>query len=76
MSSVSWSQDLKVTALYSGNLSVSIGHSTSATGSYRFWINLQSRYDLEIENDQLGDVLHGIRPLRPLADSLARDETE
>ncbi len=31
--------------------------------SERFWINLQSRYDLEIEKDRLGDVLDGIRPL-------------
>jgi len=31
--------------------------------SERFWINLQSRYDLEIERDRLGDVLDGIRPL-------------
>ncbi len=31
--------------------------------SERFWINLQSRYDLEIEKDRLGDALEGIRPL-------------
>ena len=31
--------------------------------SERFWINLQSRYDLEIEKDRLGDALDGIRPL-------------
>jgi addiction module HigA family antidote len=31
--------------------------------SERFWINLQSRYDLEVEKDRLGDVLDGIRPL-------------
>lgn len=31
--------------------------------SERFWINLQSRYDLEIERDRLGDALDGIRPL-------------
>jgi len=30
--------------------------------SERFWINLQSRYDLEIERDRLGDALDGIRP--------------
>ena len=31
--------------------------------SERFWINLQSRYDLEVEKDRLGDALEGIRPL-------------
>jgi addiction module HigA family antidote len=31
--------------------------------SERFWINLQSRYDLEIEKDRLGDALDRIRPL-------------
>ena len=31
--------------------------------SERFWINLQSRYDLEVEKDRLGDELEGIRPL-------------
>jgi addiction module HigA family antidote len=32
--------------------------------SERFWINLQARYDLEVEKDRLGDALDGIRPLR------------
>ena len=31
--------------------------------SVRFWINLQSRYDLEIEKDRLGEALDDIRPL-------------
>jgi addiction module HigA family antidote len=31
--------------------------------SERFWINLQARYDLEVEKDRLGDVLEGIHPL-------------
>lgn len=31
--------------------------------SERFWMNLQSRYDLEIEKDRLGSVLEGIQPL-------------
>lgn len=31
--------------------------------SERFWINLQARYDLEVEKDRLGDVLKRIRPL-------------
>lgn len=31
--------------------------------SERFWINLQSRYDLEVEKGRLGDALDGIRPL-------------
>ena len=31
--------------------------------SERFWINLQSRYDLEIEKDRLGPVLDDIQPL-------------
>ena len=31
--------------------------------SERFWMNLQARYDLEVEKDRLGDALDGIRPL-------------
>jgi addiction module HigA family antidote len=31
--------------------------------SERFWMNLQSRYDLEIEKDRLGPTLDDIRPL-------------
>jgi addiction module HigA family antidote len=31
--------------------------------SDRFWINLQSRYDLEIERDQIGPALDAITPL-------------
>ncbi len=31
--------------------------------SERFWLNLQSRYDLEIEKDRLGDALERIHPL-------------
>lgn len=31
--------------------------------SERFWMNLQTRYDLEIEKDRLGDALHEIHPL-------------
>ena len=30
--------------------------------SERFWMNLQSRYDLEIEKDRLGQVLDNIQP--------------
>ena len=29
-----------------------------------FWVNLQNRYDLEIEKDTLGDSLDSIRPLQ------------
>ena len=29
-----------------------------------FWINLQNRYDLEVERDVLGDALDRIRPLQ------------
>lgn len=29
----------------------------------QFWINLQARYDLEVEMDALGDSLDAIRPL-------------
>lgn len=29
-----------------------------------FWINLQNRYDLEVEKDVLGDSLDSIRPLQ------------
>jgi antitoxin HigA-1 len=31
--------------------------------SERFWMNLQGRYDLEIERDRLADTLDGISPL-------------
>jgi len=31
--------------------------------SERFWINLQARYDLEVEKDRLGAALEGINPL-------------
>lgn len=31
--------------------------------SERFWINLQSRYDLEVEKDHLADTLDQIHPL-------------
>jgi addiction module HigA family antidote len=31
--------------------------------SERFWMNLQSRYDLEVEKDRLGPVLDNIHPL-------------
>lgn len=29
----------------------------------RFWLNLQTRFDLEVEKDNLGNALDGIRPL-------------
>lgn len=32
--------------------------------SERFWINLQSRYDLEVERDRIGPLLAEIHPLR------------
>ena len=31
--------------------------------SERFWLNLQARYDLEVEKDRLGDTLDGVRPM-------------
>lgn len=31
----------------------------------RFWLNLQTRFDLEIEKDHLGDALDAIQPLKP-----------
>ena len=31
--------------------------------SERFWINLQARYDLELERDRLGSSLDAIKPL-------------
>jgi antitoxin HigA-1 len=31
--------------------------------SERFWMNLQARYDLEIERDRLGPALDDIRPM-------------
>lgn len=30
----------------------------------RFWLNLQTRYDLEVEKAHLGDKLEAIRPLQ------------
>jgi len=30
----------------------------------RFWLNLQTRYDLEFERDRLGSALDAITPLR------------
>lgn len=33
--------------------------------SERFWLNLQARYDLEIEKDRVGDTIE--RDIRPLA---------
>lgn len=30
--------------------------------SDRFWLNLQTRYDLEVERDRLGETLDGITP--------------
>jgi addiction module HigA family antidote len=30
----------------------------------RFWLNLQTRFDLEVEKDNLGSSLDDIRPLR------------
>lgn len=33
--------------------------------SERFWLNLQSRYDLEVERDRLGGALDQIQPLQP-----------
>ncbi|MGJ4074314.1 HigA family addiction module antitoxin [Corynebacterium macclintockiae] len=32
--------------------------------SAEFWINLQARYDLEVEMDALGDSLDSIQPLQ------------
>ena len=32
--------------------------------SERFWMDLQARYDLEIEKDRLGAALDGIQPLK------------
>lgn len=29
----------------------------------RFWLNLQTRYDLEVEKDHLGDALDDITPM-------------
>jgi addiction module HigA family antidote len=31
--------------------------------SERFWLNLQARYDLEVEKDRLGGTLDDIRPM-------------
>jgi antitoxin HigA-1 len=32
--------------------------------SDQFWLNLQTRYDLEVEKDALGDALDRIKPLQ------------
>ena len=29
----------------------------------RFWLNLQSRFDLEVERDEIGEALDAITPL-------------
>ena len=46
--------------------------------SERFWLNLQARYDLEIEKDRLGMELAAIEPLNVRAEArrrhLARDQ--
>ncbi len=34
------------------------------TTSERFWLNLQSRYDIEIERDHLAEILAEIEPLK------------
>ncbi len=31
----------------------------------RFWLNLQTRYDLEVERDRLAGALEAIHPLQP-----------
>ncbi len=33
--------------------------------SERFWLNLQARYDLELEKGRLGDALDNIKPMSP-----------
>lgn len=33
--------------------------------SERFWLNLQDRYDIEVERDRLGPALDEIQPLAP-----------
>ncbi|HTB71063.1 MAG TPA: HigA family addiction module antitoxin [Solirubrobacteraceae bacterium] len=33
--------------------------------SERFWLNLQDRYDIEVERDRLGPSLDEIQPLAP-----------
>jgi addiction module HigA family antidote len=30
----------------------------------RFWLNLQTRFDLEVERNHLGNILEGIEPLK------------
>jgi len=35
--------------------------------SDRFFLNLQNRYDLEVERDRLEDVLNNIKPLAAIA---------
>ena len=32
--------------------------------SERFWLNLQGRYEIELQRDRLGPVLEGIQPLK------------
>jgi hypothetical protein len=54
--------DLQLTAdLLGAGLLVGPGFGTAE----RFWMNLQTRYDLEIEKDRLGAVLDEIHPLSP-----------
>lgn len=44
--------------------------------SKRFWINLQIRYDLEVEKDWLGAALDDIQPWVPRADANADYQLE
>jgi plasmid maintenance system antidote protein VapI len=32
---------------------------------FPFWLNLQDRYDIEVERDRLGPTLEEIQPLTP-----------
>jgi plasmid maintenance system antidote protein VapI len=40
------------------------GADRGRAGPDRFWLNLQTRYDLEVERDRLGSALDAIIPLR------------
>lgn len=35
--------------------------------SEEFWMNLQSRYELEVARGQIGEEIQAIRPIHPLA---------
>ena len=57
----------RINEIVHGTRRISAGMALRLAGyfgtSERFWMNLQGRYDLEIERDRAGAVLYDIRPV-------------